>query len=191
MWRAPLEVKNGVPGTDDTRLETELRLENWMSQYGTDVINFAYSYVHNYHQAQDIAQDVFLRAFQNADSFRGDSTVKTWLLSITANRCRDHLRSWSVRNESFTMTEQTPRPANDNTEQSVVDKLASDSVWQTVLTLPVKYREVVVLYYFRDLSTREIGETLNISEEAVRTRLHRARGLLKARMEGETREDLP
>jgi len=191
MWRSPLEVNIGVPGIDDTEFDREILLKSWMGQYGTDVINFAYSYVHNYHQAQDIAQDVFLRAFQNAESFRGDSSIKTWLLSITANRCRDHLRSWSLRNESFTMDEQSPRPASDNTEQTVVDSLARDAVWQIVLGLPIKYREVVVLYYFRDLSTREIGQALGATEEAIRTRLHRARGLLKERMEDDTREDLP
>src|SRR5579875_1342148 len=74
-------------------------LEQWMDAYGQDVVRLAYSYVHNYHKAEDIAQDVFLRAWQNCASFQGQSSIKTWLLAITANRAKDVLRSWSVRHE--------------------------------------------------------------------------------------------
>ncbi|WP_245631794.1 sigma-70 family RNA polymerase sigma factor [Alicyclobacillus ferrooxydans] len=159
-------------------------LRRWMEQYGTDVINFAYSYVRNYHQAQDIAQDVFLRAFQNAHTFRGESSVKTWLLSITANRCRDYLRSWHVRHELLPKEEALQdEVAPLNTEATVIERISNDEVWQQVSELPVKYREVVVLYYLRDLSTKEVADVLGISDEAVRTRLHRGRSLLKERFE--------
>ncbi|MCL6446350.1 MAG: RNA polymerase subunit sigma-24, partial [Alicyclobacillus sp.] len=64
-------------------------LEEWMNLYGQDVMNLAYTYMRNYHMAQDVTQDVFLKAMQKAASFRGDSSVRTWLLAITANRCKD------------------------------------------------------------------------------------------------------
>lgn len=155
-----------------------------MEQYGTDVINFAYSYVRNYHQAQDIAQDVFLRAFQNAHTFRGESTEKTWLLSITANRCKDYLRSWHARHELLQREDWQPEEVSDrDTETTVMERLAGDEVWQQVNELPVKYREVVVLYYLRELSTKEVADVLEISDEAVRTRLHRGRTLLRQLLE--------
>ncbi|MCL6452247.1 MAG: sigma-70 family RNA polymerase sigma factor [Alicyclobacillus sp.] len=178
----------GVTEWGADRDGAEALLASWMEAYGADVLNFAYSYLHNYHLAQDVTQDVFLRAFQHAASFRGESSVKTWLLSITANRCRDHLRSWSAKHELYTLDEQDPKPAAERTEQVVLDRIAQDEVWQMVLELPVKYREVVVLYYFRDLSTKEIAEALDATEEAIRTRLHRARSLLRQRMERDTRE---
>lgn len=178
-----------MPGEFDPHNQVGL-LELWMEQYGTDVTNFAFSYVKNYHQAQDIAQDVFLRAFLKSDSFRGESTVKTWLLSITANRCRDFLRSWHARHEVYELEDEIPRAGPDNTERAVLERLEQDKVWKVVFDLPLKYREVLVLFYFRDLSTKEISETLGVSDEAVRTRLHRGRLLVKERLESEPHEEL-
>ncbi|MCL6548921.1 MAG: sigma-70 family RNA polymerase sigma factor [Alicyclobacillus sp.] len=158
-------------------------LNQWMTLYGADVINFAYSYVRNYHVAQDIAQDVFLRALTKLSTFRGESSVKTWLLSITANRCKDHLRSWAVRHERLAEESRLPESAGGDTERDVLDRLQRDQLWAAVHRLPVKYREAIVLYYARELSTREVAEALGTTEQAVRTRLHRGRALLKQLLE--------
>ncbi|MCL6515701.1 MAG: sigma-70 family RNA polymerase sigma factor [Alicyclobacillus sp.] len=150
-----------------------------MAAYGTDVLNVAYSYVRNYHQAQDIAQDVFLRALTKMDSFRGESSVKAWLLSITVNRCKDHLRSWSVRHEVHDEEQVALSRAASDTEAEAVGRLERERVWQALQRLPVKYREVVVLYYMRGLPGHEVARVLGISEQNVRTRLHRGRALLR------------
>lgn len=154
-------------------------LEEWMTLYGQDVIHLAYSYVHNYHKAEDVAQDVFMRAWRNFESFQGQSSVKTWLLSITANRAKDYLRSWSAKHEMSDdgLVLQTI-PVTD-TESQVEARLNGDALWRIVRNLPEKYREVVVLYYQKELSGQEVAEVLGISEQSVRTRLHRARQLLK------------
>ncbi|WAH35827.1 sigma-70 family RNA polymerase sigma factor [Alicyclobacillus dauci] len=161
------------------------RLEEWMDSYGQDVIHLAYSYLHNYHKAEDVAQDVFLRAWRNWDTFQGQSSVKTWLLSITANRCKDHLRSWSAKHEVSDDGVIFHRIPVSDTESQVTARLEQDRLWGIVNNLPEKYREVVVLYYQRDLSGQEIAEVLGISEQAVRTRLHRGRQLLKSQLREE------
>lgn len=158
-------------------------LKTWMNLYGSDVLNVAYSYVHNYHQAQDLTQEVFLRAFAKMDSFRGESSVRTWLLSITANRCKDFLRSWVNKHEQIDETCLNTQYATSNTEEEVSKKMEQDALWQAVFKLPLKYREVVVLYYQRELSGHEIAEVLNVREETIRTRLYRARTMLKEILE--------
>ncbi|RIV28827.1 sigma-70 family RNA polymerase sigma factor [Alicyclobacillaceae bacterium I2511] len=155
-----------------------------MQAYGADVIHLAYTYVNNYHLAQDIAQDVFLRAFQNMDGFRGEGSVRTWLLAITANRAKDYLRSWAFRHEL-----QDPSPfeslsGTETPEAQVMNQLAKDELWHSVFQLPLKYREVLVLYYLRELSQRDIAAALGITEESVRTRLHRGRQQLRKLLEG-------
>lgn len=162
------------------------QLNTWVTEYGSDVLNLAYSYVKNYHVAQDITQDVFLRAFTKIETFRGDSGVKTWLLSITANRCKDYLRSWVVRHETNDLTLQTEaaHQLGDDTEQAAIGRLERDALWQLVHRLPVKYREVILLFYQRELSSAEVAQTLGISEATVRTRLHRGRTLMREWMEG-------
>ncbi|MBX5435660.1 MAG: sigma-70 family RNA polymerase sigma factor [Alicyclobacillaceae bacterium] len=154
-----------------------------MTEYGRDVINFAYSYVRNYHVAQDIAQDVFLRALTKLSTFRGDSSAKTWLLSITANRCKDYLRSWAVRHERLAEAEALPETVGGDAERDALIRLERDQLWAAVHRLPVKYREAMVLYYGRALSTREVADVLGTTEQAVRTRLHRGRVLLKEILE--------
>jgi RNA polymerase sigma-70 factor (ECF subfamily) len=157
-------------------------LAEWMRQFGADVLNVAYSYVRDYQQAQDITQDVFLKAFNKMHTFRNDSSARTWLLSITVNRCKDHLRSWHYRNvvpkETFEPTGSATAP-----EGLVVHQLERQALWQVVQAIPVKYREVLILYYLRDLSGHEIAKVLHTSEQNVRTRLHRARTMLKKKLE--------
>lgn len=156
-----------------------VQLEEWMSAYGQDVVHLAYSYVHSFHKAEDIAQDVFLRAWRNMATFQGESSVKTWLLSITANRCKDYLRSWSAKHEIADDGTAFEAMSVSDTAAQVANKLERDRLWRVVHQLPEKYREVVVLYYQRDLSGQEVAQVLGISEQSVRTRLHRGRQLLK------------
>lgn len=161
-----------------------------MSEYGNDVINFAYSYVKNYHQAQDIAQDVFLKAFARMDTFREESSPKTWLLSITANRCRDYLRSWSKRHEQIGDEAFLEDVTHDETERIVLERLRKDRLWAVVGRLPMHYREVITLFYQRELSSQEVATVLGISEQTVRTRLHRGRQMLREMMgEGGMRDE--
>ncbi|GLV13522.1 RNA polymerase subunit sigma [Alicyclobacillus hesperidum] len=161
-------------------------LEQWMDAYGQDVVRLAYSYVHNYHKAEDIAQDVFLRAWQNYASFQGQSSIKTWLLAITANRAKDVLRSWSVRHELIDDGELlTSLPVTHDTARIVEQRLERDEVWRAVRSLPEMYREVVELYYGNDLSSAEIASVLGVNDQTVRTRLHRGRLLLQKALIGE------
>ena len=157
-------------------------LTEWMHLYGTDVLNVAYSYVRNYQQAQDITQDVFVRAFRKMDSFRNESSVRTWLLSITVNCCKDYLRSWQyrkVRPEEHIDEDGQEWQSSLSPESRVVQRLENAELWQAVEELPVKYREVLTLFYLRELSGQEVAQVLRTSEQNVRTRLYRARVLLR------------
>ncbi len=154
-------------------------LERWMDLYGRDVMNTAYAYVKNYHQAQDITQDVFLRAFVKRDTFRGQSSIRTWLLTITVNRCKDHLRSWAQRHEIQDDGSIVYVESLSDTERQAMARVERDELWRALGQLPVKLREVLVLYYLQDLSGREIAQVLKTTEANVRTRLRRARQQLK------------
>ncbi|MCL6637172.1 MAG: sigma-70 family RNA polymerase sigma factor [Alicyclobacillus sp.] len=174
----------GAAGADE--------LEQWMQAYGRDVLNVAYAYVRNHHLAQDIAQEVFLRAFVKRMTLRQANSVRTWLLSITVNLCRDVLRSWSQRH--LVVVDELPVPAAPaNTEEEAVARLERAELWQAIQALPLPYREVVVLYYLRGLSGREVAEILGTTEDNVRTRLHRARTRLHAWLtaKGERRLEAP
>ncbi|MCL6632397.1 MAG: sigma-70 family RNA polymerase sigma factor [Alicyclobacillus herbarius] len=156
-----------------------------MHLYGQDVLNLAYSYVRDYHQAEDITQDVFLRAFAKMSTFRGESSVKTWLLTITANRCKDHLRSWPVQRVVADEEYLNLVTVDDTPEQAVARKLERDSLWAAVHSLPEKYSEVLILFYRHELTSQEIAQVLNTTDQNIRTRLHRGRAMLKRLLEGD------
>ena len=72
--------------------------EDLVDQYGEELMRLAYTYVKNKQAAEDIIQDVFLRAYEKREAFKGHSTYRTYLYRMTINRCYDHLRSWSYKN---------------------------------------------------------------------------------------------
>lgn len=173
----------GVLAEGRSLSKTEL-LEHLMQEYGTRVMHLAYFYVKDRYLAEDIAQEVFIKAYRNLDSFRGDSSAYTWLYRITVNACRDKTRSsWWRRlvptDDQRVLTEglQSSEPLP---EEAALGTLAREALMDVVMELPVHYREVVVLFYYEDMSTAQIAEITDQNESTVKTRLFRARQQLKA-----------
>ncbi len=165
-------------------------LEQWMQEYGTRIMRLAYLYVKDRQIAEDVAQDVFIKAYRHLDDFRGDSAAYTWLYRITVNLCRDRLRSpWWKR---LVFPGEMPAAAGGELpEEEALSTLRNEAIMKRVLALPDHYREIVVLYYYEDLSTGDIAAITGLPENTVKTRLHRARQQLKETLtrEGVTRHD--
>jgi RNA polymerase sigma factor (sigma-70 family) len=150
-------------------------LEELMTAYGKDVWNYAFSMTRRWDQADDITQEVFIKVFRNLYTFRSESSVKTWILKITRNMTLDYRRSAFYR--KVTLMEFIA-PAGDpvnQTEQAVIEKMAVNDLWKLVLKLPVKYREVLLLYAHYQLSIKEMAQILGVTEGTVKSRLHHAR----------------
>lgn len=160
-------------------LNREEKLKWLMNTYGNDVIRIAFTYLKQKELAEDVAQDVFIKCYEKMDSFRNDSSYKTWLIRITVNRCKDVLKSWHYKNLFFTdffkHNHQTVS-ANDHHEDELISL--------HVLKLPIKQREVIILFYYQNLSIEEISDLLEINANTVKTRLHRGRQKLKESLEG-------
>ncbi|WP_059171960.1 sigma-70 family RNA polymerase sigma factor [Bacillus sp. FJAT-27445] len=156
----------------------ESTLKWLMKTYGNDVMRVAYIYLKNKQMAEDVTQDVFLRCFEKIDGFRYESSYKTWIIKITTNRCKDILKSWQYRNifisEVFNIKQfkqQLFKEPTSNEEDEMISK--------QVMNLPIKLREVIILYYYQEFSISEISNLLNTNENTVKTRLFRAREKLK------------
>lgn len=129
--------------------------------------------------ADDAAQEVFLRLFRYKEPFEGEEHLRRWLLRVTVNCCRDVLKSpWRRRRVSWEELPETP----------VFDKPQQAALYREVMALPEKYRTVLNLFYYEELSVREIGELLGVGDSTVTTRLARARRRLKERL-GEDWQD--
>ena len=122
--------------------------------------------------AEDAVQEVFLRLYLREGPFDSPEHLRRWLLRVTVNVCKDALKSpWRKRRVSM---ESIPEPVFEEPEQR--------ELYREVLALPEKYRTVLGLYYYEELSTKEIAVLLNIRQTAVTTRLARGRDLLKQRL---------
>ncbi|TKD71509.1 sigma-70 family RNA polymerase sigma factor [Pseudalkalibacillus hwajinpoensis] len=142
----------------------------------------AYSYVQDKGSAEDIAQEVFLKAFKNLKRFRGEASLQTWLYRITVNTAKDHLRK-----KSFQLLK-NPTGFFDNflrsqsSEQLYIEHEGNREVLDYVYDLPRKYREIIVLHYFHEQTVTEVSQALDLNLNTVKTRLSRARNLLKKNM---------
>jgi RNA polymerase sigma-70 factor, ECF subfamily len=155
-----------------------------VSHYLPDIYRFVYWITHDTKSAEDITQDTFIKAWQNLKKFDTQKPFKPWLLRIAHNCAIDHLRKKSftpfthLSEAEQALIHQQPNssPSPEQTthlnEQNLHIQIALDS-------LPIKYKEVLVLNYLEGYSASEIGVILKISHETVRTRLRRARILFR------------
>lgn len=170
----------------DTQLYHEL-----IRPYERSVYLMALSYMKNKADAEDIAQEAFVKAFRNLSSFRAEAKFSTWLISITLNEARSRLRRHSViRIESL------DEPADENggvspallrdwreiPSEAVERAEVRNLIEQAVESLPEMYREVFLLRDVQELNVNETAETLGINIPNVKVRLHRARMMLQKQL---------
>lgn len=115
--------------------------------------------------------------------FKKNSSVRTWLYKITINLCKDQLKSaYSRRIQLTEYVHKYTKRKNHSAEEMVMSQNESDILIKKVLDLPLKYREVIMLYYFQDIKIKEVSEALALSPNTTKTRLRRAKELLKEGM---------
>ncbi len=131
-------------------------------------------YYKDTHLSDDITQEVFIKVFKKWDSFRNESSVKTWLLKITRNTALNYLKSSYFKRISLVSFFRNDKEY-PSAEKQFLQKETMNEVWDIVLKLPQKHREVLILDAKYELSYDEIAETLGVSIGTVKSRLHRAR----------------
>lgn len=155
----------------------EETLTHLVETYQLALLRLCFAYLHDRALAEDAVQETFLKAYRALPKFRGQSSEKTWLSRIAVNTCRDMRRgAWFRHTDRAVTPDMLPEPA-------VSPSPRDDTLTLAVMALPIKLRESVLLYYFQDMSTGEIAQTLGISQQAVSTRLNRARDKLRASLE--------
>lgn len=125
----------------------------------------------NPHDAEDVAQDVVIQVWTALAGFTGSSSFTTWLYRIVVNRCLNKLR----RQPHTRPVLDTDPPPESGAEDMVVARYRAQAALEAVAALSPDQRAVVVLHQIEGLSYREVAAVVNISEDAVRGRLHRAR----------------
>lgn len=171
-------------------LDRDAVLDELMREYGRDVWNYALFLTRSRELADDIAQDTFVKVYERLYTYRGESSVKTWLLAITRNAARDALRSsWLRRVILRPHRAASENDAHPSAEREAMEREMNRDIWSIVLELPAKLREVLLLHAHHQLQMKEIAALLNISEGTVKSRLFRARALASRKMDKRSRAD--
>lgn len=147
--------------------------------YERPVFNLCYRMLGDPNEAEDAAQETFLRAFRGLARHDPDRPFRPWLLSIASHHCIDRLRRRRLRLVSLEELHDEPQAEGaPNPEAAAVEGEQRRRIQRMLTRLRPKERAAVVLRYWYDLSYAEIGQALSLSESAVKSRLHRARGQL-------------
>lgn len=158
--------------------------------YKDKVYQIAYRMTGNAYEAQDVAQEAFLRAYANLESYDESRKFSTWLFRITTNLCIDRLRKkkpdYSLDAEikgTEGLSGYSQLSSEDILpEEQVVAFEMQEWVQAEIAKLPPKYRSAIILRYIEDLSIKEIGEILDLPDNTVKTHIHRGREALRKRL---------
>ena len=159
-------------------LAAQHAVEQWMREHGDSILRLCFVYLRDHHLAEDAMQEAFLKAYRGYAGFRGDSDVKTWLVRIAINVCKDINKTAWMRfvNRKISL-EDVPEPAVPPVE-------ADDTLITAVMALPRKLKEAVLLFYYLGLPAGEVAKALDIALPTVYKRLNKAQDLLKIQLEG-------
>ena len=153
--------------------DTKEEITNWYHLYSDSIFKYILMMINDYHQAEDLTHDTFIKAYKNHNSFQKKSKPQTWLFSIAHNNTVDYIRKQKpikIFQEIFqTIKDSAPLP-----EDILEIRESSIELYKALSRLKSSYREVIILRKIKEFSTRETSEILNWSEGKVKTTLYRA-----------------
>lgn len=148
-------------------VQREKILEENINKYKDMVYRLSFTYLKNSHDADDITQEVFLKYITLDKTFQSDEHLKSWLITVTINHCKNLLKSsWFKKTQ----------PLDENIQ---FEQQKNSNLYHAVMTLSKDYRTVIYLFYYEDYSTKEIASMLGKNESTIRSHLARARKKLK------------
>lgn len=158
------------------------------AEHERHVFRYAYHLLGQREDADDVKQETFLRAYRAIGGFRNDCSLRTWLLRICANLCRDKMKARDRRPE--VLFDPAAAPEGMMSDEHVIDpqrvlerSQSSQVLYSALRGMPKEQREIIVLRDLEDMSYEEIAEMLGCSRPSVKLRLFRARRRLKERVE--------
>ncbi len=147
-----------------------------VKKYFDMIYRLAFSQTKDKEHSDDVVQEVFLRFLKSDKSFESDEHIKAWLLRVTLNCSKNvFLNSWHKKTVPLSHWEDVP----------IFDKTELSDVYYAVRDLPSKYRAVIHLFYYEDMSIEDISNCLNINASTIKSQLSRGRKLLREKLKGE------
>ena len=145
-------------------------LEELIEAYQKSLYAAAFNICRNTDDANDVVQDTFIQYYTTKKQFQDEEHLKAWLLRVVINRAKDISRSFWKKNRLS---------IEDYADAVPFESREETGLFEAVMRLPEKYREVIHLYYYEDLSIKETARILRITEGSVKMRLSRGRSFLR------------
>jgi len=163
-----LFAEREIAAEKEQREAANRRAEEILDRYGNSILRYAYTYLHNMSDAEEVLQDTILKCIRTAPVFENERHAKAWLLRVAGNISKNRIEYNALRR-------------TDELKDELVSEEREDLsfVWEAVKSLPVNYREAIHLFYHEGYSTRQIAELLGKNEATVRSDLYRGREKLK------------
>ena len=167
---------SNVKGPDEAQ-NPDLNFEELVAQYQGSVLRMCFLYLCDKTLAEDAVQETFVKVYRGLNGFHGQSSIKTWIMKIAIHTCYDMNHSGWFRHFDRRITpEMLP-------EASVPFEEKDEELITAVMRLPIKLREVILLFYYQGFSIQEIMDSLGVSQSTVTGRLKRARDKLRGLLE--------
>ncbi len=156
------------------------RLQQLMELHTEGLIRLAFYYVKDSQAAEDIVQDVFIKLYTASNERTDIKDIKSYLYKMTSNKCKDYLKSWAYRKIQFQQKFVNEPKTNQN--DNLLKKDEQTIIGDAILKLPLKQREVLIYYYFKEMPILEIAQFLGISDNTVKSRLRLGKKQLKEQL---------
>ena len=163
-----------------------MEISQLVDQHYESVFRFAYRLSGTSHEAEDISQQAFLDAQRKLDTLRDPDKVRAWLFMIVRNLYRRQIRDRVTHGEVALEVLVEPVDQKRGSDKQIEQSLDSESLQQVLNELPEEFRSVLLLFYFRELSYREIAEQLDVPIGTVMSRLSRGKKQLRERITPES-----
>lgn len=154
--------------------------------YQDKVYSLAYYMTKNHHDAEDVAQEVFLKIWRALPSYRGEHEPDAWIMKIAKNACYDHLRQKKQtlpieyeRQGEMVTRQIVDADVQSNPPEAVKEQELRAEVARALLQLAPEYREILTLRYMDGLSYEQLGQVLGVEQGTVKSRLWRAKQAMK------------
>jgi RNA polymerase sigma-70 factor, ECF subfamily len=194
----PVGLRSSVDNEFIERLKRReaAAFEELIAQRSGEIYGLLFRLTENAEEARDLAQETFLRAFQNIDRFRGEADIRTWIYRIAINQARNRSRWWRRRRRDATVSLDTTygesglsivsilAEPSQNPEQQTLAREREMTLRSALQRLALAYRETVILRDIEGFTYEEIAETLGINVGTVKSRLARGRQELRKKLEG-------
>ena len=160
-----------------------------LEKYRRQVLSLVWRMVSNKEEAEDLAQEAFIRAFRSLHTYDTSRSFPAWLFRITTNLCVDHYRRKKLDTVSLTAegdgeewTRDLESP-DQSPDEAYAEKSESEGLERMIKSLPAAYRIVILLRHQSDMTYDEIAEALNLPLGTIKARIHRAHKMLKEKIE--------